>query len=86
MDKIYKSDEWETLVPMTELQPGYDATRLHFFPVKDTNKVETIIFSSGVLACNSTTEMYDSYCRSPTFFSTISYAVIVLVEKLYSPE
>ena len=41
MDKIYKSDEWETLVPMTELQPGYDATRLHFFPVKDTNKTYT---------------------------------------------
>jgi len=41
VDKIYKSDEWETLVPMTELQPGYDATRLHFFPVKDTNKTYT---------------------------------------------
>ena len=26
---------------MTELQPGYDATRLHFFPVKDTNKTYT---------------------------------------------
>jgi hypothetical protein len=42
VDKIYKSDEWETLVPMTELQPGYDATRMHLFPVKDTNKVGII--------------------------------------------
>jgi len=38
VEKLYGSEDWETLVPMTELQPGYDTTRMHFFPVKDSNK------------------------------------------------
>lgn len=29
----YKSDEWETIVPMTKLNPGYESTRYHYFGV-----------------------------------------------------
>ena len=64
MDKIYKSDEWETLVPMTELQPGYDATRLHFFPVKDTNKVEIICF---FFRCTATQQHNGNFLLLRTF-------------------
>jgi len=41
VEKFYASENWETLVPMTELQPGYDSTRMHFFRVKDSNKTYT---------------------------------------------
>ena len=41
MEKLYGSKDWETLVPMTELQPGYDTTRHRFFRMKDPNKTYT---------------------------------------------
>ena len=49
---------------MTELQPGYDATRLHFFPVKDTKKVEIICF---FFRCTATQQHNGNFLLLRTF-------------------
>lgn len=53
MEAFYKSEQWETLVPITELRPGYESTRLHYFPLK-SSKIYTHlrlnIFPDGGIA------------------------------------
>ena len=53
IEKIYASENWETILPMTELKPGYENTRYHYFPI-DPSKTYTHlrlnIFPDGGIA------------------------------------
>lgn len=51
--QFLKSEDWTTLIPMTQLSPGYPETRKHYFPVDSTetwNYLRLNLFPDGGVA------------------------------------
>ena len=53
VEAIYQSEKWQTIIPMTELKPGYESSRMHYFEVdcdQNFTHLRLNIFPDGGIA------------------------------------